>query len=174
MILKNKISFIFLLVLGFNSCKQDNIGYYEDPLGAFAVAHFKEPMVSLDTLNSSVGNIYYHSFLVQESASSAKLVSYSDYPIASEDIKQGKAVLQSAKESALNSLGIKNILKEVKIESKEYFGVEIVGTNNEMYFMHYKLLLKGNRLYQIGLLKENSIEESAEESDFINSFQILH
>lgn len=173
MILNNKIIFILFSSIGFLACNQEKHGYYQDPMGAFAVDYFPEPIINVDTLQSSVGDIYYSSFLVQESTSSAKLVSYSDYPIASENINQGEAVLQSAKESALNSLGIKNIVKEIKIETKEYFGVEIIGTNDELYFMHYKLLLKGNRLYQVGLLKENSVEESNEERDFINSFQIL-
>ncbi|MCB0509993.1 MAG: hypothetical protein H6579_09550 [Chitinophagales bacterium] len=173
MILRSKIFIILFLVLVFNACQETTKDKYEDPKGAFSIAYFENPIVNIDTLSSNIGNIYYYSFLVQESASVAKLVSYSDYPLSGEDIKQGESILRSAKESALNSLGIKDIVKEQRIEGKDYFGIEIIGKNAEMYFMHYKLILKGNRLFQVGLLKENSIEETEEESEFIHSFQIL-
>lgn len=165
---------ILLLVLSLFSCKSKvEKNSFQDENKIFSIDFKQEPIKAVDTFDTEIGEIVLHTFMVEESAILAKTVTYSDYPKAASELKEPYKILNSAKQGAVKSLGINQIIKDEKITENGVPGYELIGSNELGFYIHYKLFLKENRLFQIGLLKEGEPKESKNELDFIKSFVIL-
>ena len=168
--MKNFLLTSSLLIILF-ACKSKS--NFVDKSGGFAIDFPAEPVVTVDSFNTELGQVVMYSFLVESSLSNAKMVTYSDYPVNQQYIQDPYKFIDGAKDGALRSLGINDVIVDERIELDGVPGVEVIGKNSELLFIHYKLFLKNNRLYQIGLLKEGEMEETEEELDFIESFVLL-
>ena len=143
---------------------------YTNEEGGFSIDFPSTPNSTMDSFNTELGKVVMYSFLVESSLSNAKMVTYSDYPISLQYIKDPYKFIDGAKEGALRSLEIDDVIVDKRIDMNGVPGVEVIGQNGQELLIHYKLFLKGNRLYQIGLLKEGEMEETQEELEFIKSF----
>ena len=164
-----------LVFVGFTlfllACKSST--NYVNEAGKFAINFPSEPQLSVDSFNTELGKVIMYSFLVETSVSKAQMVTYSDYSVSQQYISDPYKFIDGAKEGALRSLGIDDVIVDKRITLQSVPGVEVIGQNGQELFIHYKLFLKGNRLYQVGLLKEGEMEETEEELDFIQSFVFL-
>ena len=161
------ISLVFALV----ACQQTTT--FKDADGAFAIAFKDAPVVTVDTFQTELGEVILHSFMEEHSNTNAQMITYSDYPVSENYIADPYKFIEGAKEGALKSLGINNLILDERITLDGQPGVEVQGTNNQNLYIHYKLFLKGSRLYQIGILKEGEEHETKDDLDFMESFVFL-
>ena len=166
-----KIFLVLSLALALVSCNKNRSYTNED--GGFAIDFPSPPIITIDSFNTQLGKVVMYSFLVESSLSNAKMVTYSDYPISTQYIKDPYKFIDGAKLGALKSLEINDVIVDKRIELDGIPGVEVIGQNGQQLLIHYKLFLKENRLYQIGLLKEGDMEETQDELEFIKSFVLL-
>lgn len=71
-------------------------------------------------------------------------------------------------------LNVTQINFDDRIEFMGVSGVEVIGNNNEGLQIHYKLFLKGNRLYQLGVLTNEEDGNWKKGHDFIESFTFIN
>lgn len=164
--------FLFVMTLGLLACKESR-PVFKDIEGEFAIAFMNEPQKTVDTFQTELGEVVLYSFMEETSSTNAHMLTYSDYPVNDKYISQPYKFIDGAKEGALKSLRIDNIILDERIDLGGVPGVEVKGTNSQNLYIHYKLFLKGSRLYQIGLLKEGEAEESEAELEFMESFVFL-
>lgn len=168
-----KIIFVILVLSLSIACQNKKTNSFTDENMLFSVDFKQEPIKAVDTFETEIGEIVLHTFMVEESATVAKTVTYSDYPKEIAALKEPYQILKSAKDGALKSLGITNIILDEQVTENGVPGIEIKGSNDLGFYIHYKLLLKENSLFQIGYLKEGDAKETAEDLNFIKSFVIL-
>lgn len=166
-----KIVLIFALGFVLFSCTTNSS--FTDKAGGFSIDFPSTPVISVDSFDTELGKVVMYSFLVESSLSNAQMVTYSDYPVSAQYIADPYKFIDGAKLGALKSLGINDIIVDERITLDGVPGVEVIGQSGQELFIHYKLFLKNNRLYQIGLLKEGEMEETNEELEFIKSFVFL-
>jgi len=123
--------------------------------GKFKINFSGTPTESSDIVPTEVGNIEMTSFMYEKSATEAYMVAYNDYP--SEMVKNSSVddLLDGAKNGSSSSLGITQFDIDKKMEIEGNPGRHFKGTNGA-YYAEYKLFLKGNRLYQIALIRDGS------------------
>jgi hypothetical protein len=165
------LCFILGLSLVLFSCQKNPSYTNED--GGFSIDFPSAPTITIDSFNTQLGKVVKYSFMVESSLSNAQMVVYSDYPVSAQYIKDPYKFIDGAKEGALRSLGIDDVIVDKRIELDGVPGIEVIGQNGQELLIHYKLFLKANRLYQIGLLKGLEMEETPEELEFIKSFVLL-
>ncbi len=168
---------IYILIIAFTlliSCQsKEERNSFKDQNNLFSVDFQQEPIKAIDTFETEIGEIILHTFMIEESEKIAKTVTYSDYPKKVTKSKDPYEILNSAKQGAIKSLGINNIIKDDKFTENGIPGYELIGSNDLGFYIHYKLFLKENRLFQIGVLKEGESTKSKKEQDFIESFVVL-
>lgn len=169
----NKYILTFFVISFTLSCNTNKENIFTDNNLLFSVDFQNEPIYAVDTFETEIGEIIMHTFMLEESETLAKTVTYSDYPSELIKLKDPYLILESAKQGAIRSLEINTIIKDEKINQGKYPGFELIGTNEMGFYIHYKLLLKENKLFQIGILKEGDFKDSKKELDFIESFVIL-
>jgi len=144
---------------------------YTSPDNSFRINFGGTPNDTSKKIITELGDIEMVSFTYEKSATEAYMVAYSDYP--SEAIKASSAddLLNGAKEGALTSQGGK-LESEEKITLKGYPGYNfkaVAGT----YYMCYRIFLKGNRLFQILIIKDGTYPAKAEADAFMDSFELI-
>ena len=106
----------------------------------------------------------------EESRSKAYMVAYCDYP--AEIIKGDNPVafLQRSKEGVIGNFEAKITDEKVgKFQGNETIDFTASGPK---YHTAYKLILAGNRLYQVGILQDNGPVSQSDIDTFIGSFKI--
>jgi len=150
---------------------EKDLFYSED--GKFKIDFFgNNPKASTEMVPTEVGNIEMSMFMYEKSATEAYMVAYNDYP--SEMVKNSSVddLLDGAKNGSSSSLGIStfDIDEDLKIEGNP--GRHFKG-NNGSYYAEYKLFLKGNRLYQIALIRDGSYNTPERTEAFFGSFKLV-
>ena len=167
------ISYLFFasIILWF-ACQEDYT--FIDYAGGFSVEFTEQPTIDVDTFQTALGQVELYTFLLELSTTHAQMLTYSDYPVDEQYIKDPYAFIDSAKEGALKSLDVTQINFDERIEFMGVSGVEVIGNNNEGLQIHYKLFLKGNRLYQLGVLTNEEDGNWKKGHDFIESFTFIN
>lgn len=139
--------------------------------GKFKINFSGTPTQSSDIIPTEVGNIEMTSFMYEKSATEAYMVAYNDYP--SEMVKNSSVddLLDGAKNGSSSSLGITKFDIDNKMEIEGNPGRHFKGTNGS-YYAEYKLFLKGNRLYQIALIRDGSYATPERAEAFFGSFAL--
>jgi len=139
--------------------------------GKFKINFSGTPTESSDIVPTEVGNIEMTSFMYEKSATEAYMVAYNDYP--SEMVKNSSVddLLDGAKNGSSSSLGITQFDIDKKMEIEGNPGRHFKGTNGA-YYAEYKLFLKGNRLYQIALIRDGSYATPERAEAFFGSFAL--
>lgn len=168
-----RVLYVVLLSLFIlSACKSDKA--YVDEVGGFSVEFAGEPVVSIDTFQTELGQVELYAYLVELSTTHAQMLTYSDYPIAEQYIKDPYEFIDGAKVGALKSLGITEMQLDERIEFMGVPGVEVIGNNGGKLTIHYKLFLKGSRLYQLGVLADGSDAELKKGEEFLESFKFIN
>ncbi len=138
--------------------------------GHFKINFAGEPEVSNEPIPTEIGNIQMYMYTYEKSATEVEMLAYSDYP--SEMIKASNPddLLIGAKNGAINNLGA-TITKEEKIDFDGNPGYQFKADNGS-YYVDYKIFLKGNRLYQIAIMRDGSAPTEEAVKNFIGSFEL--
>jgi hypothetical protein len=139
--------------------------------GKFMIQFPAEPKVSDQKVPTAAGDIEMHMFVYEKSATEAYQVIYSDYP--SEIIKATNidTLLKNSKNGCVNELKAK-ITEEKKIDMNGNPGVWF-RANSDQFYVTYKLFLVGNRLYQIGMLRDGSHVTDDAVKGFMDTFELV-
>ena len=106
----------------------------------------------------------------EESVTKAYMVAYCDYP--SEMIKQSdpKTLLNGSKEGVVGQFKAQ-IVEEKWSKFQGNVAVDFTASGPQ-YHTAYKLVLAGNRLYQVGILQDGGPVSQDDMDMFIGSFKI--
>lgn len=148
----------------------DNLYHSED--GKFKISFQGEPTVSSDMIPTEVGDIEMTSFLYEKSITEAYMVAYNDYPSEILENSSVDDMLDGAKNGSASSMNIVSFDVEKDMEIAGNPGRYFKG-NNGSYYIEYKLFLKGNRLYQIAIIRDGSYATAERTDEFFGSFELL-
>ncbi|MCP4440608.1 MAG: hypothetical protein GY810_16810 [Aureispira sp.] len=145
---------------------------YTSEEGNFSILFPGTPEKTTETTPTEVGPIDITMYLYEAGPTLAYLVGYSDYP--EEIIKNGDVneMLKGAQEGVVGNIQgeiveDKNILLDDK-HSGKYFTAKSTQFN-----VVYELYLVNNRLYQVGVMSTQSLDNDPVAKEFVGSFKLL-
>lgn len=165
---------VLILFLLFTACKPTTFeGYkYESSDGDFTIYFNGEPEVSVEKVETEVGDITLTSIIYEASEDKAYMVAYSDYPPAFMELVDGQELMEGGMKGALNSLNIENPQKKKKIEKENVQGIYFFGSNDpEDTMVEYEIFIKENRLYQVAVIGLLSEYKPNSDKQFFRSFK---
>lgn len=143
---------------------------FSSDAGKFSIKFKVAPQESTKDVPTEIGDVKMYMFMHEESVTKAYMVAYCDYP--SELIKQSdaKTLLNGSKEGVVGQF--KATITEEK--SSKFQGNEAIDftASGPQYHTAYKLVLAGNRLYQVGILQDGGPVSQDDMDTFIGSFKI--
>ena len=154
-----------------NSGKYNDAGYFSSQDGRFMVDFPGRPEHSSDLVDTDVGKVRSHSFIHSPSATEAFMVFYADYP--SDYVRSIKPdeMLGKALAGAMKPLGVEGV------EDSEQFtlnGMPALDfrTQGEALHMVGRIILDGNRLFQITIIRDGNYPSQETIDKFFDSFFI--
>ncbi|MFN3918508.1 MAG: hypothetical protein ACK4K0_12330 [Flavobacteriales bacterium] len=144
--------------------------------GRFSVRLPGKPTQSSVKEPTLVGDIMIEMFIYEESSTQAFLVGYNDYP---------SGMFEGAEEETINSMlegGVSGFTSSIGlnvVEEKEF--IELSGhkgiyakakSTSNGYHVYYRAYTAGNRLYQVGIMRDGSYPSKEKSEAFFNSFVI--
>jgi hypothetical protein len=168
-----KLCILLLALLILPALVQSQDGHKKTSLfGKFSIVFPGEPDYSVEDVETEVGTLEMHTYLYEESDNVAYMVAYIDYPEDMVQESDNDVLLNAALEGALGSWGIdsEKVKKEVTWHSghKGIFTKESSGDT----YTAYEVLMVGNRLYQIAILKYGKAIGKKELKAFYDSFEL--
>jgi hypothetical protein len=138
--------------------------------GKFTINFKEKPMEQEQDVPTAVGNVKMYMFMHEESRSKAYMVAYCDYP--ADMIKEANAVelLQGSKEGVVGKFEAQ--IKDEKVAKFQGHDAIDFTASGPQYHTAYKLVLAGNRLYQVGILQDGGPVTQSDIDTFIGSFKI--
>jgi hypothetical protein len=138
--------------------------------GRFSIKFKSTPQESNKDVETAVGAVKMFMFMHEESVTKAYMVAYCDYPSELIKASDAKTLLNGSKEGVVGQFQA-TITEE---KSSKFQGYECLDftAGGPQYNTAYKLVLAGNRLYQIGILQDGSAVTADDIDSFIGSFKI--
>jgi predicted RNase H-like HicB family nuclease len=145
--------------------------------GKFEAKMPGQPEKSNMVEQTEVGPILIETYMYEESATKVYIIGYNDYPSAlmdgatEDDLRQ---MLDDAINGATSSMGI-NIIEEKKtLDMDGTPGLMVKGRSSvNSFHTHYKAYLRGNRLYQVGILRDGSYPVDEKSDIFFGNFKLV-
>lgn len=144
--------------------------YYSQD-GHFEINFPGEPTVSTEVIPTEIGDLDMKMFMYEKNIFEAYIVTYTTYP---EELINGTdpmEMLESSKKGVLENIQATPI-SEKQFELEGYNGIYFKANGNNVY-VHYKMLMIKNRLFQILVQKDGKFAEEKEALDFLDSFKIV-
>jgi len=109
-------------------------------------------------------------FMFEKNQAEAFMVAYSDYPAEMIQGLDPYQLLDGSKNGLLSNIGAtEQNLKKFLIKSFPAISFEGKGTT---FCTSYLLVLRNNRLYQVGILKSRSLPAKKNVKSFVGSFEL--
>jgi hypothetical protein len=142
--------------------------------GHFAVLMPGTPKSDVDSVETLIGTVDLHSFMV-ETDEFAYFVAYGDFPPTFVQGADTDAMLDGAREGALADVR-GTLVSERRISVQGFPGRELwieASAGNQKGLAQARMILVGNRFYQVLVVgpKERFAESQAER--FLNTFQVI-
>ena len=142
---------------------------YTSPDGSFKISFPGTPIDTSQNVQTDIGMIEMESYTYEKSATEAYMVALSDYPSEIVAASSPDSLLQGAKDGALSSQGATLEFEEkVTLDGNPGYFFK---AKKDSFYMCYKIFLKGNRLYQILMLRDGSYPSQEDINGFIGSFE---
>ncbi|MCB1172540.1 MAG: hypothetical protein KDK39_03190 [Leptospiraceae bacterium] len=135
----------------------------------FSITFPGQPSENTQDVETAVGRVEMHS-VMHEAGSSAYMLAYTDYPESLVRSENASVLLQNAKDSMAGSLGTA-VTYEQKITLKGQPGLYYKAQGSG-YYLAFKIYMVNNRLYQIGLMRNDRLPTDAEIDGYINTFRL--
>lgn len=150
---------------------------YSSADGGFMVAFptgYPSPQADSSEVPTQIGALTMHTFLTEQ-AGAACMVAYSDYPESAFEGANVKALLDSARNGALNNVRGK-LIKQKKISINGHPGLSVYfrgKSGSTTIFGRFDYYIVAPRLYQIGFmaLSQKEVDKPAVKAYF-SSFQL--
>lgn len=155
-----------------NDLAENKIDPFISEEGRFSVLFPGPPQKKTESIPTEVGPIDITIYLYQEGATLAYLIGHSDYPqeiIKNVDVNE---MLKGVQDDVVRKVSAK-VIKDEKIMLNEKYAGKYFTAKSEKINLIYELYLVDNRLFQIGVISTQSLEENPMFKKFMKSFQIL-
>lgn len=138
--------------------------------GKFKIMFPGEPIRTEEKVPTDVGEITMVMFMFERNQAEAFMVAYSDYPAEMIQGLDPYQLLDGSKNGLLSNIGAtEQNLKKFIIKSFPAISFEGKGTT---FCTSYLLVLRNNRLYQVGILKSGSFPSKKDVKSFVGSFEL--
>ncbi|OFX49335.1 MAG: hypothetical protein A2046_05625 [Bacteroidetes bacterium GWA2_30_7] len=166
-----KLSLILFSIICLLGCydKPDNRFYTED--GRFKVSLPTNPVVKNVIVNSNYGNILFSTYFSKKSETEKYYASSSVYDYSVKNNEDKKLLLENSKNYLLNQFEI-DITEERDTVINQYFG-NIFRASGSNFFIEILQLIDNNRVFQVGIMKNDVAPSEKDFLDLINSFEIV-
>lgn len=144
---------------------------FEGAEDKFEIAFPGQPDQSTDKVTTASGDINMVSVIYEQSDSELYSLTYADYPKSSVEITDVEANLERGKQKAISSFGIDHLEEEKNMELAGNKSLYFKG-NGESLFMYCKVIMVGNRLYQMNVVREGAYPLEENVNNFMDSFQL--
>ena len=169
--MKIKCLALGVLIMVLWGCQRVTWREFSSKEGRFSVLVPDTPSEQTQNLNTGVGAIDLHFFIVEQDGFQY-LVSYNDYPAAMAREADADKVLDGARDGVVANVQGR-LLNEVKVWLADYPGRELrIRIPEGRQAMRTRLYFVGNRLYQVGVLSAEDSAAADEVSKFLNSFKL--
>ena len=150
--------------------KAEEPAEFESKDGKFTIKFKVAPKESTQNVPTEIGDVKMYMFMYEESVTKAYMVAYCDYPSELIKASDAKTLLGGSKEGVVGKFNA-TITDE---KSSQFQGNEAIDftASGPQYHTAYKLVLAGNRLYQVGILQDGSPVAADDIDTFIGSFKI--
>lgn len=138
--------------------------------GKFKIMFPGEPVRTEEVIPTEVEDITMVMFMFEKSQAEVFLVAYLDYPAEKMKGRDPYVVLDASKNGILSNLSaIEQIQKKFKISGFPAISFEGKGST---FGTSYLLVLRNNRLYQVGIINSGSMLSKSDAKSFIKSFEL--
>ena len=145
---------------------------YESEDGRFKVNFLgATPEVSSQSVPTELGEIEITMFLYEKSLTEAYIIGYNDYPSAIVEAGSTANMLAGGKEGVVNSMGVTHFDLEEEVSLDGNSGLHFKGVAETMH-IEYQMYLVGNRLYQIGVVRDGSYVTQDRVNTFFGTFEL--
>lgn len=140
--------------------------------GNYSINFPGTPEVTNESVPTAAGNIEMTMAMYEKSATEVYMSSFNDYPSAIVEGQDPYQMLEGALGGATGSMGVTIEDEKRQEEYQGYPSIYYKGHAASGYHATYRVLLKGNRLYQVGALRDGSHITPEMEESFLGSFQL--
>jgi len=145
---------------------------YESEDGRFKVNFLGgTPEVSTQAIPTELGDIEITMFLYEKSITEAYIIGYNDYPSAIVEAGSIDDMLAGGKDGVVNSMGITQFDLEKEVSLDGHSGLHFKGVAESLH-IEYQMYLVGNRLYQIGVVRDGSYVTQDRVNTFFGTFEL--
>lgn len=149
---------------------------FSDKDGKFSVKMPGQPQKTSQVEPTEVGDILIEMFMYEESATKIYIVGYNDYPsvlfedATDEDIAQ---TLDDVLMGATSAVGLDIIEEKTDLDLDGTMGKMVKAkSSTNSFHAHYKAYMVGNRLYQVGMIRDGSYPMDEKSETFFGSFKL--
>jgi len=154
----------------FSACISSKM--YESEDGRFKVNFLGgTPDVTAQSVPTELGDIEITMFLYEKSITEAYIIGYNDYPSAIAEAGSTADMLAGGKEGVINSMGVTHLDLEEEVSIDGHSGLHFKGVAETMH-IEYQMYLVGNRLYQIGVIRDGSYVTQDKVDTFFGTFEL--
>ena len=138
----------------------------------FEVTFPGKPTEESQSVPTDLGDIEMYTYMYEVSPQEVWMLAYSDYPPEYVNEVDANDLLQGGKSGAMESLGITIAEEEKEVNVQKHPGLEFKATNGT-YFVNYKMVMVGSRLYQVAILADGAYISKKKVKNFFKSFKVI-
>ncbi|MDT4898643.1 MAG: hypothetical protein QOH25_3720 [Acidobacteriota bacterium] len=146
---------------------------FNSPEGKFNVLMPSKPKAQTSEVDSAIGKLTLYVY-ASPSSIGYFAVSYGDYPVEPKDASQKESVLDRVQNGILSNLKTEPVsAKKISLyghPGREFSAKKMVEGADAVF--NWRILLVGNRLYQLVAVTAQKDSESPEVAKFITSFEL--
>lgn len=143
---------------------------FNSAAGKFTINFKSKPTEQEQNVPTAVGDVKMYMFMHEESRSKAYMVAYCDYPADMISAANPNDLLQGSKEGVVSKFSA--TISDEKVSKFQGHDAIDFTASGPQYHTAYKLVLAGNRLYQVGILQDSGPVGKEDIDTFIGSFKI--
>lgn len=145
---------------------------YEAPDGRFSVRFPRRPRVDRQLLETPSGNVELVTVACDYSVVKAYWASYSEYPSAYVEGRDAGVILDEARASVVRNLGERTVFSVLGDTVRQGYPAQRFRARDGHFHADYELVLAGNRLYQLGVLRDGAYPPAADVRAFLDGFRL--
>lgn len=146
---------------------KDSNASFSSEDGRYSIIFPGEPKGIDQVQDTEAGEILLHMDMYEKSATEVFMVGYNDYP---SDLEINIEDAMNGAKNAMN-LDVDDYLKAGEKNGNPTLEFKARSTNSN-YHVHYYLVIDGQRMYQVAMLRDGSYPTRKEVDEFIGSFKI--
>lgn len=145
---------------------------YRSPDGRFSLHFPTEPRLDRQLLETPNGTIELVTIACDYSVVKAYWASYSEYPSEYMASRPAQEILDEARETVVRNLGDRTIFTVLSDTTRQGQPAQRFRARDGHFHAEYELVLTGNRLYQLGVLRDGAYPPETDVEAFLSGFRL--